>query len=144
MFIIKNIKVFFIFNLMNILFFILGLITGAGTVSSSYFISTYFDFFSNEGLSTALILGSASLGILTLFIMCTENKMKYFNIYTFISWLFLFGVSIYNATLIDNNRINDMSSNESLFIFYIVYLCCLFVTSIMLLVYYFTFLCNDE
>jgi len=128
---------------MNILFFILGLITAGGTVSSSYFISTYFDFFYNEGLSTALILGSVALGILTLFIMCTENKMKDFNIYTFISWLFLFGVSIYNATLIDNSRINDMSSSEPIFIFYLVYLCCLFVTSIMLLVYYFTFLCDE-
>ncbi len=127
---------------MNILFFILGLITAGGTVSSSYFISTYFDFFYNEGLSTALILGSVALGILALFIMCTENKMKDFNIYTFISWLFLFGVSIYNATLIDNSRINDMSSSEPIFIFYLVYLCCLFVTSIMLLVYYFTFLCE--
>ena len=128
---------------MNILFFILGLITAGGTVSSSYFISTYFDFFYNEGLSTALILGSVALGILTLFIMCTENKMKDFNIYNFISWLFLFGVSIYNATLIDNSRINDMSSSEPIFIFYLVYLCCLFVTSIMLLVYYFTFLCDE-
>lgn len=128
---------------MNILFFILGLITAGGTVSSSYFISTYFDFFYNEGLSTALILGSVALGILALFIMCTENKMKDFNIYTFISWLFLFGVSIYNATLIDNSRINDMSSSEPIFIFYLVYLCCLFVTSIMLLVYYFTFLCDE-
>ncbi len=128
---------------MNILFFILGLITAGGTVSSSYFISTYFDFFYNEGLSTALILGSVALGILTLFIMCTENKMKDFNIYTFISWLFLFGVSIYNATLIDNSRIIDMSSSEPIFIFYLVYLCCLFVTSIMLLVYYFTFLCDE-
>ena len=139
----KHLKVFLIFNLMNILFFILGLITAGGTVSSSYFISTYFDFFYNEGLSTALILGSVALGILTLFIMCTENKMKDFNIYTFISWLFLFGVSIYNATLIDNSRINDMSSSEPIFIFYLVYLCCLFVTSIMLLVYYFTFLCDE-
>ena len=128
---------------MNILFFILGLITAGGTVSSSYFISTYFDFFYNEGLSTALILGSVALGILALFIMCTENKMKDFNIYTFISWLFLFGVSIYNATLIDNSRINDMSSSEPIFIFYLVYLCCLFATSIMLLVYYLTFLCNE-
>jgi hypothetical protein len=127
---------------MNILFFILGLITAGGTVSSSYFISTYFDFFYNEGLSTALILGSVALGILALFIMCTENKMKDFNIYTFISWLFLFGVSIYNATLIDNSRINDMSSSEPIFIFYLVYLCCLFATSIMLLVYYLTFLCE--
>ena len=128
---------------MNILFFILGLITAGGTVSSSYFISTYFDFFYNEGLSTALILGSVALGILALFIMCTENKMKDFNIYTFISWLFLLGVSIYNATLIDNSRISDMSSSEPIFIFYLVYLCCLFATSIMLLVYYLTFLCND-
>ena len=128
---------------MNVLFFILGLITAGGTISSSYFISTYFDFFYNEGLSTALILGSASLGILTLFIMCTENKIKEFNIYTFISWLFLFGVSIYNAVLINSSRINDMSSNEELYIFYIAYLCCLFVTSIMLLVYYFTVLCKE-
>ena len=128
---------------MNVLFFILGLITAGGTISSSYFISAYFDFFYNEGLSTALILGSASLGILTLFIMCTENKIKEFNIYTFISWLFLFGVSIYNAVLINSSRINDMSSNEELYIFYIAYLCCLFVTSIMLLVYYFTFLCKE-
>lgn len=129
---------------MNILFFILGLITAGGTLSSSYFISTYFDFFTNEGLSTALILGSASLGILTLFIMCTENKMKDFNIFTFLSWLFLLGVSIYNATLIDNRRINDMLSNEALFIFYIVYLCCLFVPSVMLLVYYLSFLWQDK
>ena len=72
---------------MNLLFFILGLITASGTVSSSYFISEYYDFFTTEGLSTGLILGSAA-GILTLFIMCTENKRKDFNIYTFISWLF--------------------------------------------------------
>ena len=74
---------------MNLLFFILGLITASGTVSSSYFISEYYDFFTTEGLGTGLILGSAAMGILTLFIMCTENKRKDFNIYTFISWLFL-------------------------------------------------------
>ena len=123
---------------MNILFFILGLITAGGTVSSSYFISTYFDFFYDEGLSTALILGSAALGLLTLFIMCTENKLKEFNIYTFVSWLFLLGVSIYNAALINNTRIQDMSSNEDLYIFYILYLCALFISSLMLLIFYFT------
>ena len=58
---------------MNLLFFILGLITASGTVSSSYFISEYYDFFTDEGLSTALILGSAALGILTLFIMCAPK-----------------------------------------------------------------------
>ncbi len=125
---------------MNILFFILGLITAGGTVSSSYFISTYFDFFYNDGLSTAMILGSTSLGILTLFIMCTENKKKDFNIYTFFSWLFLLGVSIYNATLINSNRISNMSNNEEIYIFYILYLCCLFVPSFLLLIYYLTFL----
>ena len=36
--------------------------------------------------------------------MCTENKQKQFNIFTFFSWLFLFGVSIYNATLINNDQ----------------------------------------
>tara|TARA_Y100000389_G_scaffold173961_1_gene183520 strand:+ start:141 stop:518 length:378 start_codon:yes stop_codon:yes gene_type:complete len=123
---------------MNILFFILGLITAGGTVSSSYFISTYFDFFYDEGLSTALILGSAALGLLTLFIMCTENKLKEFNIYTFVSWLFLLGVSIYNAALINSTRIQDMSSNEDLYIFYILYLCALFISSLMLLIFYFT------
>ena len=123
---------------MNILFFILGLITAGGTVSSSYFISTYFDFFYDEGLSTALILGSAALGLLTLFIMCTENKLKEFNIYTFVSWLFLLGVSIYNAALINSTRIQDMSSNEDLYIFYILYLCALFISSFMLLIFYFT------
>ena len=123
---------------MNILFFILGLITAGGTVSSSYFISTYFDFFYDEGLSTALILGSAALGLLTLFIMCTENKLKEFNIYTFVSWLFLLGVSIYNAALINNTRIQDMSSHEDLYIFYILYLCALFISSFMLLIFYFT------
>lgn len=125
---------------MNILFFILGLITAGGTVSSSYFISTYFDFFYNDGLSTAMILGSASLGILTLFIMCTENKKKDLNIYTFFSWIFLLGVSIYNATLINSNRISNMSNNEEIYIFYILYLCCLFVPSFLLLIYYLTFL----
>ena len=42
---------------MNLLFFILGLITASGTVSSSYFIGEYYDFFTDEGLSTGLILG---------------------------------------------------------------------------------------
>ena len=105
---------------MNLLFFILGLITASGTVSSSYFIGEYYDFFTDEGLSTGLILGSASMGILTLFIMCTENKRKEFNIYTFISWLFLLGVSIYNATLINDTLIHDLSSNEDIYIFYIL------------------------
>ena len=123
----KHLKVFLIFNLMNILFFILGLITAGGTVSSSYFISTYFDFFYNEGLSTALILGSVALGILTLFIMCTENRMKDFNIYTFISWLFLLGVSIYNATLIDNSRIVICQVGTNIYILSCVSNC-LFVT----------------
>ena len=125
---------------MNILFFILGLITAGGTVSSSYFISTYFDFFYNDGLSTAIILGSASLGIMTLFIMCTDNKLKVFNIYTFISWLFLLGVSIYNAAQINSNRISNMSNNEEIYIFYILYLCSLFVPSFLLLIYFLTFL----
>ena len=123
---------------MNLLFFILGLITASGTIGSSYFISTYYDFFTNEGLSTSIILGSAALGVLTLFIMCTENKKKQFNIFTFFSWLFLFGVSIYNATLINNDRLHDLSSNEEIYIFYILYLCSLFIPSLMLLVYYFT------
>ena len=123
---------------MNLLFFILGLITASGTIGSSYFISTYYDFFTNEGLSTSIILGSAALGVLTLFIMCTENKKKQFNIFTFFSWLFLLGVSIYNATLINNNRLHDLSSNEEIYIFYILYLCTLFIPSLMLLVYYFT------
>jgi len=125
---------------MNLLFFILGLITASGTVSSSYFISEYYDFFTDEGLSTGLILGSASMGILTLFIMCTENKKKDFNIYTFFSWLFLLGVSIYNAALINSNRIQDLSSNEEIYIFYVLYLCALFIPTFMLLVYYFTFI----
>ena len=125
---------------MNLLFFILGLITASGTVSSSYFISEYYDFFTTEGLGTGLILGSAAMGILTLFIMCTENKRKDFNIYTFISWLFLLGVSIYNATLINSNRIQDLSSNEEIYIFYILYLCALFIPTFMLLIYYFTFI----
>ena len=125
---------------MNLLFFILGLITASGTVASSYFISEYYDFFTNEGLSTGLILGSVALGILTLFIMCTENKKKDFNIFTFFSWLFLRCVSIYNATLINNNRLHDLSSNEEIYIFYILYLCTLFIPSLMLLIYYFTFI----
>ena len=123
---------------MNLLFFILGLITASGTVGSSYFISTYYDFFTNEGLSTSIILGSAALGVLTLFIMCTENKKKDFNIFTFFSWLFLLGVSIYNATLINDTRIHDLSSNEEIYIFYILYLCALFIPSFLLLVYYFS------
>ena len=123
---------------MNLLFFILGLITASGTVGSSYFISTYYDFFTNEGLSTSIILGSAALGVLTLFIMCTENKKKDFNIFTFFSWLFLLGVSIYNATLINDTRIHDLSSNEEIYIFYILYLCALFIPSLLLLVYYFS------
>ena len=123
---------------MNLLFFILGLITSSGTIGSSYFISTYYDFFTNEGLSTSIILGSAALGVLTLFIMCTENKKKDFNIFTFFSWLFLLGVAIYNATLINNDRLHDLSSNEEIYIFYILYLCTLFIPSLMLLVYYFT------
>jgi len=125
---------------MNLLFFILGLITASGTVASSYFISEYYDFFINEGLGTGLILGSAALGILTLFIMCTENKKKDFNIFTFFSWLFLLGVSIYNATLINDNRLHDLSSNEDIYIFYILYLCALFIPSLMLLIYYLTFI----
>ena len=123
---------------MNLLFFILGLITAGGTVSSSYFISEYYDFFTDEGLSTALILGSAALGILTLFIMCTENKIKEFNIYTFLSWLFLLGVSIYNATLINDTRLHDLSQNEDIYIFYILYLCALFIPTFLLLVFFFT------
>ena len=123
---------------MNLLFFILGLITASGTVGSSYFISTYYDFFTNEGLSTSIILGSAALGVLTLFIMCTENKKKDFNIFTFFSWLFLLGVAIYNATLINDTRIHDLSSNEEIYIFYILYLCALFIPSFLLLVYYFS------
>ena len=125
---------------MNLLFFILGLITASGTVSSSYFISEYYDFFTTEGLSTAIILGSAAMGILTLFIMCTENKKKDFNIYTFFSWLFLLGVSIYNAALINNTLIQDLSSNEDIYIFYILYLCALFIPTFMLLIYYFPFI----
>ena len=128
---------------MNLLFFILGLITASGTVGSSYFISEYYDFFTNEGLSTRLILGSVALGVLTLFIMCTENKMKEFNIYTFVSWLFLLGVSIYNATLINNDRLHDLSSNEEIYIFYILYLCSLFIPSFLLLIYYFTLIKVD-
>ena len=123
---------------MNLLFFILGLITASGTIGSSYFISTYYDFFTNEGLSTSIILGSAALGVLTLFIMCTENKKKDFNIFTFFSWLFLLGVAIYNATLINDTRIHDLSSNEEIYIFYILYLCALFIPSFLLLVYYFS------
>ena len=123
---------------MNLLCCILGLITASGTIGSSYFISTYYDFFTNEGLSTSIILGSVALGVLTLFIMCTENKKKDFNIFTFFSWLFLLGVAIYNATLINDTRIHDLSSNEEIYIFYILYLCALFIPSLMLLIYYFS------
>ena len=49
-------------------------------------------------------------------------------------------VSIYNATLINSNRIQDLSSNEEIYIFYILYLCALFIPTFMLLIYYFTFI----
>ena len=46
---------------MNLLFFILGLITASGTVGSSYFISEYYDFFTNEGLTDTKVSSTADV-----------------------------------------------------------------------------------
>ncbi len=126
---------------MNALFLIIWLFSFGGAVSGSYFVSANYEFFNSIGLSTALILGSCAMGAMCIFV-CSNNNMtkKELSPFTFVSWLFLLGVSIYNATLIDINRLNQMANFEDIYIFYIVYICLLFGVTILLFSYYLTVL----
>lgn len=122
---------------MDALFLIIWLFSFGGAVSGSYFVPENYDFFNSIGLSTALILGSCAMGAMCIFMSCTYNRTKKeLSPFTFLSWLFLVGVSIYNATLIDINRLNQMANSEDIYIFYIVYICLLFGVTLLLFSYY--------
>lgn len=123
---------------MNAVFLIIWLFSFGGAVSSSYFVAENFEFFNEIGLSTSIILGACAMGAVSVFTACTNHlTKKELGPYTFISWLFLVGVSIYNATLIDSNRLNEMSNAPDIYIFYIVYICLLFSVTALLFSYYF-------
>ena len=123
---------------MDVVFLIIWLFSFGGAVSSSCFVAANFEFFYEIGLSTALILGACAMGVMSVFMGCTNHlTKKELGPYTFVSWLFLVGVSIYNATLIDDSRLNEMSNSPDIYIFYIVYICLLFTVTALLFSYYF-------